>query len=94
MATSSSVLILLRYSYALPLVVMRLRKMSTIVGLRWDPRTQLGPFPEAPEVEPHPVFPEMEVARVESPHTFVPRGRPTKKRKRKGAPQWNARSKP
>jgi hypothetical protein len=48
------------------------------------PRTPLGPFAEAPEVQPHPVVPEMEVARFEPPHTVVPRGRPTKKRKRKG----------
>jgi len=48
------------------------------------PRTPLGPFAEAPQVQRHPLVPEMEVTCIEPPHTVVPRGHPTKKRKRKG----------
>ena len=51
--------------------------MSAIVGLRWDPRTPLDPFAEAPEVQPHPVVPEMEVARVEPPYVYCCPTRPS-----------------
>jgi len=47
------------------------------------PSTPLGSFAGAPEVQPHPVAPEMEVARNEPPHTVVPCDRPTNKRQRK-----------